>query len=338
VIYVCDAQPRTIRLLLPAAIAILLGFSMPIAARAADQITFLLPAPAALPAFAPWMIARQRGYFTANELEVKFETAQGGTDVAKQVGLGNALLGCTIADSPIIVRSFDVPVKDVAVLGGGGLTQLIVRPTSPILSPAGLKGKVVTVTSYQEQTYITLLGMLAKVGLTKNDVSIQAVGSANSWKLFLAGRADAVAGVPDYVVSLKRNGAEVRVISADKYFLSMAQAVVTGDEAIKTKPEIIRRFVRATLAGMKDIMDDPDGAVTDYVRAVPENSGRKEEMLDVFRLYNEMVYGNQTKLGEIDAGRLAVLQDFYVEQGIARKRVPVTDLYTNEFIPASSLR
>ncbi len=62
-------------------------------ANAAEKVVYLLPAPAFLPAFGPWMVAKQRGYFAKEGLDVDFEAAQGGADAAKQVGAGNAVIG-----------------------------------------------------------------------------------------------------------------------------------------------------------------------------------------------------------------------------------------------------
>jgi ABC-type nitrate/sulfonate/bicarbonate transport system substrate-binding protein len=45
-----------------------------------EEITYLLPAPGFLPAFAPWMLAQQRGYFAQEGLKVNFVTAKGGVD------------------------------------------------------------------------------------------------------------------------------------------------------------------------------------------------------------------------------------------------------------------
>src|SRR6266850_750523 len=89
---------------------------------AAEKVTYLLPAPITLPAFGPWVVAQQRGYYAAEGLEVDFQTANGGADVAKQVGVGNAVIGGATGDTSIIVRGNGVPVKSVALLGGGGLT------------------------------------------------------------------------------------------------------------------------------------------------------------------------------------------------------------------------
>ncbi|HTR83735.1 MAG TPA: ABC transporter substrate-binding protein [Reyranella sp.] len=299
---------------------------------AAEKVTYLLPAPAFLPAFGPWMVAQQRGYYTKEGLDVTFEAAKGGVDAAKQVGVGNAQIGGAIGDTPIIVRANGVPVKAVALLGGGGLMQLVVHEDSPIKSPADLKGKTVTVMAYQDTTYIALLGMLAKVGLTKNDIDAQAVGATNVWKLFLAGKSDALASVPDWEGDLLEAGAKIRIIPADKYFQSMAQVVVASDEMIQKRPDLIKKLVQATLHGWQDIEKDPDGAAVDYVKAVPQRAGQEKAMARVFKLYKEYVYPGQSKPGVIDEARLAAVQDFYLKQHIIEKETPVKELYTNQFV------
>jgi len=88
-------------------------------AAAPQEITYLLPAPAILPAFGPWMLAQAKGYYAQEGLNVKFVSGRGGVDVAKQIGAGNAVIGGAIGDTPIIARGQGIPVKAVAVLGAG---------------------------------------------------------------------------------------------------------------------------------------------------------------------------------------------------------------------------
>lgn len=301
-------------------------------AQAAEDVTYLLPAPAFLPAFGPWMLAKARGYYADEGLNVTFQAAKGGVDVAKQVGAGNAVIGGAIGDTPIIVRANGIPVKAVAVLGGRSLMQLVAHKSSGIKSPADLKGKTITTMSYQDTTYYALLGMLASVGLSKDDVNAQAAGPAGTWKLFIAGEAEAMAAVPDWTGIAMGAGKELTIIPADDYFRSMAQAILASDDTIKSNPELIGKLVRATLHGMKDIMDDPAGAAKDYVAAVPQHKGKEKAMEGVFRLYNKYVYPGQATIGAMDEKRLDKLQKFYVDQGIVRRETPLSDLFTNQFV------
>ena len=334
--FTIEAIPRLTRTLRGGALAALLAALFVLApaavAGAAEKVTYLLPAPAFLPAFGPWMLAQDKGYYAEEGLEVEFKTARGGVDVAKQVGAGNAVIGGGIGDTPRIVRANGIPVKAVAVLGGGSLMILATDQEAGIDRIEDLKGRTVTTMSYQDTTFYALLGMMASVGLTRNDIDAQAAGPANTWKLFIAGEADAMAAVPDWIAIAAAQGKKMNLFPADAHFRSMAQAILAADDVIGEQPELIGKLVRATLRGMRDIMADPEQAARDYVKAVPQHEGKEKAMEAVFRLYNRYVYPGQDTLGAMDEDRLAALQDFYVGQGIVREKVPVEDLYTNRFV------
>lgn len=210
--------------------------------------------------------------------------------------------------------------------------HLTVFADSGINGPEDLKGKTVTTLAYQDTTFYALLGMLASKGLGKKDVNIQAAGPAGVWKLFLAGKADAMASVPDWTAIVMGEGKKVNIFPADNYFKSMAQAILASDEVIAKNPGLVKKLVRATLKGMKDIMQNPESAAKDYIAFVPQHKGKYDYIINVFGMYNKYVYAGQKTLGFMDEERLGELQKFYLEQGIIRTYLPLGDLYTNQFI------
>ena len=308
------------------------GLLAPLPLMAAETVTYLFPAPPMLPAFGPIQLAQGKGYFKDAGLEVKFAVARGGVDVAKQVGAGNAPLGGIVADGPIMVRQNGVPIKIVAVFGGKGFMQLVVREDSGIEKPADLKGKTITVMSYQDTTFYALLGLLASVGLGQDDVNIQAAGPTGVWESVATGKSVGMAGVPDWIPPVQAAGVKVRILPTDEFFPHMAQAIGVSDQVIKEKPELVRSFVKAALRGMKDIMDDPDKAADEFVRFVPEWKGKEGAVKAAFNYYAKLVYPGQKVLGEVNVERLANLQDFYLAKGIIKQKTPVEELYTNAFI------
>ncbi len=310
-----------------------LGLAASTPLRAAESLTYLFPAPPLLPAFGPIQLAKGKGYFAEAGLDVDFAVGRGGVDVAKQVGAGNALIGGIVADGPIMVRQNGVPIKIVAVFGGKGFMQLVVREDSGIEKPADLKGKTITVMSYQDTTFYALLGLLASVGLTQDDVNIQSVGPTGVWEFVAAGKSVGMAGVPDWIPPVQAAGVKVKVIPTDEFFPHMAQGIGVSDKVIKEKPELVRAFVKAALRGMKDIMDDPDKAGVDFVKFVPDWAGKEGAVKAAFVYYDKYVYPGQKVLGEIDPQRLSNLQDFYLAKGLIQRKSPVEDLYTNAFIP-----
>jgi NitT/TauT family transport system substrate-binding protein len=322
----------TRRLVLAAGAGLVAQWPIPAFAQGLEKVTYLFPAPPMLPAFGPIQLAKGKGYFAEAGLEVGYQVARGGVDVAKMVGAGNAPLGGIVADGPILVRGNGVPIKIVAVFGGKGFMQLVVREDSGIEKPADLKGKTITVMSYQDTTFYALLGLLASVGLTKDDLNIQSVGPTGVWEFVAAGKSAGMAGVPDWIPPVRAAGVKVKIIPTDQHFPHMAQGIAASDQLIQDKPDMIRKFVRAALRGMKDIMDDPDKAAADFVQFVPEWKGKEPAVKFVLNYYAAYVYPGQSLLGEVYPDRLKSLQDFYVSKGLIQKASPVEDLYSNVFV------
>jgi len=300
------------------------------------KVTYLLPAPPSLPAFAPWIIAKEKGYYQAQNLDLTFIAAKGGVDVAKQIGAGNALVGGAIGDTPIIVRPNGIPVRAVAVLGGGGVTMIATNAGENIQSIQQLKGKTLTVMSYSDTTYYALLASLRKAGLSKDDVDIQAAGPSGVWQLFSASKAQAMAGVPDWVVNAEDAGLKYALIPREQVFESMAQAILASDDAIEHHPEVVRGVVKATLRGLQDIIDDPKAAAASFARAVPAYAGKQASLEKTLRLYVEYVYAGQPVLGRIDPARLDTVRKFYVSEGIVPREPKLDELYSNQFIETST--
>jgi NitT/TauT family transport system substrate-binding protein len=304
-------------------------------AAAAEKLTYLLPAPTSLPAFAPWVLAKHLGYYSEAGYDVEFVVARGGVDVAKQIGVGNAPIGGAIGDTPIIVRGNGVPVKAVGLMGGGALTVVVGRRDRGIAKLEDLRGKRISVLAFQDTTYYALLGALASKNISKNDVDAQAVGAASVASFVVAGTVDACACTPDWEINVKDGVKDTVSLPTTDYFQSMAQAILASDKMIAERPDMVRAIVKATLKGMQFVMNDPSKAALAYVEASPSFKGKEELMKRILANYTERTYKGQATLGAMDPRRLANLQRFYKSEGFIEAELPVGDLYSNNFITAN---
>ena len=303
-------------------------------ALAQEQVTYLFPAPDFLPAFAPFQLALGKGYFEEEGLDVTFQVGRGGADVATQVALGNADLGGGIGDTSIIVRANGLDIRGVALLGGRGLTQLAWRADSGITGPEDFAGKSIGVLSFQDTTYYNLLGVLASVGLSREDVDIQPVGPGGIIQLNIAGTLHGMSGVPEWIAAIEAAGVEMEQVPVDTIFPAMAQAIIASDETIEERPQVIQGFVNAVLRAIGDINNDPAQATADYVGFVPQHQGNEAGIEAIMRSYSALIYpeGENQPLGTFDRERIAQVQAFYLEAGIVQTAVPVDDLFTNQFV------
>jgi NitT/TauT family transport system substrate-binding protein len=303
----------------------------PAAAQDLTEVTYLLPAPQFLVAFAPMNLAEARGYYAEEGVDVEFITVRGGAEVATQVGAGNALVGGGIGDTSIIVRSNGGPVRSVAVLGGGALTTVVARADSGITDIAGLAGESVSVQSFQDTTFYSLLGALGTAGLSRDDLDIQAHGPQGVWQLFVSGDVVAMSSVPDWIYLAESQGVDTVALSSVEAFPSMAQAIIASDSAIEESPEAVCGVAHAIIRAIEDIQADPEAAAEDLIAFLQDNEFpvQPDSVLPIIEMYAENVYAGQETLGLPNAERIGVVQEFYLDAGIIRDASPVDQLYTD---------
>ena len=312
------------------------GLALGGAAQAQTQLTYLFPAPDFLPAFAPFHMALGKGYYAEEGLDVTFRVGQGGADVATQVAVGNADMGGGMGDTSLIVRANGLPIQGVALLGGQGLTHLAWRNDSGIESIEDFAGHSIATISFQDTAYYNLLAVLADHGISRSDVDIQALGAGGLIQNMIAGSVTAMTGVPEWIVAIQDAGVELTVVPARDYFPAQAQALIASDRMIANNPEAIAGFVRATLRGIADIMEDPAQAAQDYVSFVPRHAESVEQIERIMRFYVESVYAPMEgqPLGVFNEAMLQEIHDFYVANEIMRQPVPLDEAFTNQFVLA----
>ena len=301
---------------------------------ATESMTYLFPAPAVLPAFLPFQLAQQRGYYAANGLAVTFETGRGGADVAKQVGAGNADLGGGVGETSTIIRPNGLPIRAVALLGQRPLFELVTRKAAKVAKLEQLRGKKLGVTSYQDTGYYALLAVLASIGIKRTELEIEQVGPGGVTQLMIAQSLDGIMAVPEWSDAIETAGVPLDFFPIDKIFPAMAQAIMASDKIINDKPNVVRGYVQAVLKAVRDCIADPAAATKDYIAAVPQHAGQEVTIERVLRRYATEVYHTEpaSALGRFDPERLRTVQKFYLDNQIIQSAVPVDDLYTNEFV------
>jgi NitT/TauT family transport system substrate-binding protein len=287
-----------------------------------------------LPAFLPFHVARKRGYFEANNLDVTIQTARGGVEAAKQTGAGNADFGNALGDTPIIVRPNGIPVRAVALLGQHSIFQIAARKAANIRSIGDLRGKKVGVSSYQEAGYYALLAVLTANGLSRDDLQIEAVGPAGVTQLMIAQSLDAIMAVIEWGDEVESAGVPLDYFRIDRFFPAMPQAILASDVTIKERPELVAAFVKTQLQAIRDCIDDPAKAARDFVSVVQQYDGREAFVERVLRRYVSDVYrcDPPSDLGKFDAKRYDIVQSFYLETKIIHSASPIETLFTNEFV------
>ena len=110
-------------------------------------------------------------------------------------------------------------------------------------------------------TYIALAGLVILAGdLTENDVTLNEIGFTQ----FEAVQTDRVPAAVGYAnnepYASPDSGAEVSTIKVSDHINLVSNGIVTSESYMQQNPDVVRRFIRATMRGLHDTFANPDEA------------------------------------------------------------------------------
>jgi putative hydroxymethylpyrimidine transport system substrate-binding protein len=160
-------------------------------ARAADRLTVILDW-FVNPDHGPLVIARERGFFAAEGLEVELVAPADPNDPPKLVAAGQADLAVSYQPQLHLQVQEGLPLVRIGTLVATPLNALVVLADGPVQAIADLKGRKIgfSVGGFEEAL---LGGMLEGHGLTLADVALVNVNFSLSPSL-ITGQVDAVIG------------------------------------------------------------------------------------------------------------------------------------------------
>ncbi len=228
-------------------------------ASAADQITVILDW-FVNPDHGPLIVARERGYFADEGLDIELVAPADSNDPPKLVAAGKAELAVSYQPALYLHVSEGLPLVRIATLVATPLTALIVLSDGPVGRIEDLRGKKV---GYSLAFYKDLLlpPMLEAHGLSLDDVEAVAVNFALSQAL-LTRHVDATIGA---FRNFELNQMDLAG-QPGRAFFPEEEGVPAYDELIVVANRAdlgkayLRRFVDALERGIQYMVNHPDQA------------------------------------------------------------------------------
>ncbi len=238
-------------------IVIALSLSITTSALAETKITVLLDW-FINPDHAPLIIAKEKGYFQEQGLDVIFVAPANPNDPPKIVAAGKADIAVSYQHQHQLQVDQGLPLVRIATLVATPLNSLVVLADSDIKTMADLKGKTI---GYSVGGFETvLLGvMLAEAGLTLSDVTLVNVNFSLSPSLF-TGKTDAVIGAfrnfeLNQMEMEKRPG---RAFYVEEYGIPAYDELILVANRERIGDKNLRKFVNALESGVQFLLNHPD--------------------------------------------------------------------------------
>jgi NitT/TauT family transport system substrate-binding protein len=292
----------------------------------------------------PFYWAKEKGYFAAENLDVEIKEGAGsGKTVAlmagqqDDIGLADFMFMSVGAAKGMKLKGIFGEVQD-------GAWAVISRAEAPIKKPEDLIGKTVATTA-DHKAMLDLLLAINKIPADK--VKIQVTSPATRNTVFVNGQVDSfisvVIGSPLDLVVRAQQGKDKPVHFmpfAEFGIAPMGQGILAHERVIAEKPEMLRRFVRASARALNEVAK-PE-STEDAVNIAMRLSGARDERRESVKLqWLETVPRLRTKnteghpYGWMSDKDWAVSVDILLKTGQIDKPIPTSGLYTHDFVPTN---
>ena len=281
-----------------------------------------------------FFVAIEKGYYKDADLEVKVVRGQGSVDAIRQVGANNAIVGFADAGSLVLARGNDqIPVKLVSIVYARPPQAIFCREDSGFRQPKDLEGA--SIANPAGGATVDMFPIYARAaGFDAGKVKWIVAGSDALPGLLAGNRVPCVGQFTVGEPLLRRQAAPAKLVRfafADAGVSFYGNGIIATDTTIATRPDIVRRFVAATIRGMQDAFADPEEAgriMNKYHPTVDAvvAKGETEAVAELAQVKGEA-------LGMIDPARIE--ETIGAVTSVFKLKTPVkaTDVYAPGFVP-----
>jgi NitT/TauT family transport system substrate-binding protein len=281
-----------------------------------------------------YFVAMEKGYYARENLEIEIVRSQGSANTIKQVANGTAQIGFADAFAVVLGRANDdIPVKLVAMIYPKPPHAVYVLKESGIAKPKDFEGKTLADTAFSSVP--KLFATYAKAaGVDASKVKWIAANSDALPGMLTAKRVDGIGQftVGEPLLAATAAPKEVLGLAYSEAGLDYySNGIVASDAMIETNPGLVRRFVKATLDGLKSAMADPKEA--------GEIMHKLHREIDVdiaigeMRKVKELAAQPNAALGTMDPGRVQKTIDIVAATFALKKSISPTDVYAPGLLP-----
>jgi len=290
---------------------------------------------------APFVLASSRGLFGAEGLAVATNIAGGSPEAIARVADG--LSDFALVDINELIRFRGKPdappVKAIFVLFNISPYAIVARKSRGIRALSDIEGKTLGVA--EGDLSIRLWPALARQnGIKTTNVKLNKISAAVREPMLSAGQVDAVAGF-SYLsaINLRDRGVPADDLAVLRYAdygcEAYGFAVIVNPAFAASRPEAVKGFLRAVIAGTHLAVRDP-GRAADEVVSQMDGGSRDLELARLRTVISDNILTGEVKrngIGGIDPARLDRSIDQIAEDFNFQKRPSAADIFDDTFLP-----
>ncbi|UCG12091.1 MAG: ABC transporter substrate-binding protein, partial [Deltaproteobacteria bacterium] len=278
------------------------------------------------PDHAPLYVAKAKGFFKEEGLEVDIMVPADPNDPLKLVAAGKLHFAISYQPSVITARSEGLPVVSIGALVQHPLSSILYLKASGIKTPADLKGRRVGYSV--EPLYRVLFEAVAEqAGLSPSDYKIFRVGF-NLAPSLLSGKVDAVVGAfRNYeAIQIELEGKAVGIFPLEEYGIPdfYELVIITHPEQLRAHGKRVRSFIRGLSKGIQLTVREPEVSLETFLGLHP---GLRDELnRRAFQATLPFFRGSPDQ----EKSRWIEMQEFMLSRGLIKKATSVEEMVWGE--------
>jgi len=267
-----------------------------------------------------------KGYYKDEGLDVTIVPGGPYVIVEQQVSANAVQFGMASSDKVLEAIGNDEPLIAIGATMQHDPQGIMVHADSPVHTFADLEGHTVAV-----RPGSTWFSYLEKRFKFNNVRTIPATYSVSN---FLQD--------PNYIQQIfvtsepffaRKAGAQIRTLLISDTGYDPYRVFVTSTQFLKEHPEIVGKFVRASLRGWRDYLNDPTAANETISKLNPAMS--RDQMAFTYQALkdgNFIAGADPSQLGQFDPGRWKTMYQQLLDLKILKKPFDPTTAYTLQFL------
>ncbi|HYX90392.1 MAG TPA: ABC transporter substrate-binding protein [Myxococcaceae bacterium] len=285
--------------------------------------------------FTPFFVARELGFFREEHLDVELSEGKSGTQAVQVVGAGSDHFGYVPSIQVIQGINQGIPIKTVGTFGKATGMCWASWPEVPLNGPKALEGRKVSISS--QSTFFQVWPAFARAfQVDSSKVEVVSADPAARVGLFLSRRVEIMADIflaNDYVIIQSKAGKKLNLLKVSELgFDPLGYLLIAKQSLLKKEPELVRRFLKATLKGFVHTVDRTREAIEIMTRLYGDRLGAEVIEGQVTQLLT--LINREPALGASAADAWRKSLGLLHESGVIDKKLALEEYFTNEFVSA----
>jgi NitT/TauT family transport system substrate-binding protein len=282
---------------------------------------------------APIFLARDKGFFAKEGIEVEIMPGQGSTVTVKLVGNGSTDFGYAAADQVLLAYAKGLPVMTTAVILQKNPVAMIFPTASGIKSLTDLYGRTIGVPmlSVAEKQWRAVERINNIDDLKIKQVPVD----RNIAALIEAGKIDASVAFffVDGLQPVAHGMPMSWILFADVGLPIYSTSLLVNGDLVSKNPDLVHRFTRAFVAGWVYSIDHQDEALQNFLKNYPTSDVKYATMQlpEVLKL-TTTPDTIKNGVGHSTLEHWEAMQKALLDIGIMENGVDVRRVFTNEYL------